>query len=345
LTGLGLGKTLTDDSLAEETPAFRALLLALRQKYGEARVLDQLESLRRHGNCVDDRQQWLQIALAHSFKFIPIERVQECPCGSRESILLYRFVFWNLLALRQCEGCGLLFVSPRLTKEAMTEVFNKWYFDHSRPERWGRRRLPVFRDILRILRRLDCHSIVDAGAAYGHFLAYVSEHGVDGVGCDISEQSVEWGRSHLRVALSAGSVTDLRLVSEPADCVVSLDTFYYVSDPWNELQAMRKLIRPNGYVILRLRNCLTVPRRAQGKAKEAYCASLLPAEHLWGYAPRTAARLLSQNGFEVVLCQPAAYSRNLLSPLQSSLARLVYSFPFGLPILTRSFNIAARRLD
>ena len=350
MVGEKLAQAAMDGALPipEGNPALRELLPRLRERYGQARLLQQLDSLRRHGDTVDDPQLWLQTALEHGFKFMPIECIQECPCGSRETVLLYHYVFWNLLALRECRHCGLLFVSPRLTRQAMYEVFNKWYFDHSNQEFWGARRLPVFRDILRILRRYDCHYIFDVGAAYGHFLAWARKQGIDGAGCDISEAPVQWGRSHLQVTLYNGGLLDLDLPPSSVDCVVSLDTFYYVSDPLAELRAIRRLVKIGGYVVLRLRNGLRILARARRKAKKPLGTPVLPSQHLWAYAPNTAAHLLTQNGFEVVLYEPAAYSRTLLLPLHSLLVPLMRAAcapPLGAPILTHSFNIVGRRLS
>jgi hypothetical protein len=88
------------------------VIAELSSKYGEERVLKQLEALKRHGAAVDDPELWLRTAVARGFRFTPIEAVERCACGSDRSVILSRFVFWNLLAVRCCQQCGLIFVSP-----------------------------------------------------------------------------------------------------------------------------------------------------------------------------------------------------------------------------------------
>ena len=61
----------------------RDTLERLRTRYGLARIEAQLESLARHGDVIDDAELWLTAALAGDFKFMPIESVDRCPCGSR----------------------------------------------------------------------------------------------------------------------------------------------------------------------------------------------------------------------------------------------------------------------
>ena len=183
-------------------------LSRLRERYGEEAVDFQLRSLERHGSVVDDPQLWLEVALAGRFKFMPIARVDRCPCGSTETRLLRRFVFWNLLGLRECDRCGVLLVSPRLTKEAMRSVFAEHYFDYANLRVWGERRGEIFADVLRALRSRGVRKVFDVGAAMGHFVKYAQEMGLDAAGSDISSKAVEVGREQLGVELYVGTIDE-----------------------------------------------------------------------------------------------------------------------------------------
>lgn len=322
------------------------LIGELCRQYGEAKVRDQLEALKGHGDAVEDPVLWLCTALSHNFKFMPIEQVSQCPCGSRESNLLCRFVFWNLLGIRQCRNCGLIYVSPRLTKETMARVFKEFYFDYSDPEYWGSRRVPIFRDIMRLLRRYKCKSAFDVGTAFGQFVAWATKAGIHAAGCDISEKAVLWGRANLGVNLHHGTITEVHLAERSFDSVVSLDTFYYVSDPLAELRAMRRLVRPGGYVILRLRNGLRTLARARREGNKAIGKSVMPSQHLWAFTPQTIGHLFQLCNLEILTYEPASYSRSPWTPFQvlnlqanRFLARLFLKWP----IHTQSFNVIAKR--
>jgi SAM-dependent methyltransferase len=330
--------------MSEASPS----LSRLRERYGEKAVEFQLKSLERHGNAVDDPAAWLEVALAGGFKFVPITRVDRCPCGSGETRLLSRFIFWNLLGLRECDRCGLLLVSPRLTNEAMRSVFAEHYFDYSDLKVWGERREKVFADVLRILRSHGVRNVFDVGAGFGHFVKYAQETGLDAAGSDISPKAVEVGRERLGVKLYSGTVGELSLQNESVDAVVSLDAFYYVPEPRAELDAMRRLLKPGGVVVLRLRNCFWPRVRAHMAGLRAVNRSVLPAQHLWGFTPQSITRLLEISGWEVEECRPAAYSMSLFAPVQTAamtLNRLLRQAWHVAPILTRSFNVVARRPD
>ena len=324
------------------------VLERLRACYDAARVDAQLASLARHGDCIDDADLWLTAALAGNFKFMAIERVDRCPCGSSESLLVSRFVFWNLLGVRQCSRCGLPFVAPRLSPASVERVFNESYFDHAHPQFWGRRRLPIFRDIVRLLGRLRCTTIVDVGAAYGHFLHYAARHGIRGVGCDLSRETVEWGRRHLGVDLRLGRIDQLNLPEGSADAVVCLDTLYYSLQPVLELQRMRSALRPGGHVVLRVRNGRNVAARARQEASHPIGRAVLPAGHLYGFSPTTIGPTLEAAGFHLLRCEPAPYSRAVLSPLLQigfTVNRLARGAYRGIGIVTQSFNVVAKRKD
>jgi SAM-dependent methyltransferase len=324
----------------------RDIVEHLRDRYGVARVEAQLASLARHGDVIDDAELWLTAALAGDFKFMPIECVDRCPCGSSESRLLSRFVFWNLLGVRECRRCGLPFVAPRLSAAGIERVFNEFYFDHTDPEFWGHRRRPIFRDIVRLLRRLGCISIVDVGAGYGHFLHYAAGHGILGVGCDLSRGAVAWGRARLGVDLQVGRIDQLDLPEGRADAVVCLDTLYYSPQPVSDLLRMRTLLRPGGYVVLRLRNGRKVAARAHQESCRPVGRAVLPSGHLYGFSPATIAPTLEAGGFRLLRCEPAPYSRAPLSLLLQSgfiMNRLAQSTHRSFGILTQSFHVIARR--
>ncbi|MGH9602169.1 MAG: class I SAM-dependent methyltransferase [Terriglobales bacterium] len=330
----------------EHTPlaldAVAQALPELRQQYGEEKVRQQLSALEQHGDAVEDAMLWLRTALAHGFKFMSIERVAQCPCGSRDIHRLSRFVFWNLLGVSQCGHCGLLFVSPRLSQPSMRRIFDEFYIDPSQSDAWGRRRIPVFRDITRLLRRYQCARVFDVGTAFGHFLAWLTEAGFHAEGCEAAEPLVAWGRSHLGVRIHQGILRELDLPRGGFDCVVALDTFYYVDDPVAELAALSQLVPPGGHLILRLRNARGALNRARAESRKPVGRAIMPMEHLWYFTPATVQRLLGDSGWQVCLVEPSMYAGIPLA-LPAVAANRFVSARFGWPVLTHSFNIVAKR--
>lgn len=315
--------------------------------YGAERVRRQLVALEAHAEAIEDPELWLEVAVRRDFKFMPIESVAECPCGSPRSRHLSYFVYWNLLGVRRCLDCGLVFVSPRLTREAMERVFNEHYFSGSDQVHWDERRIPVFRDVVRLLRRYDCESVLDIGSAYGRFVKWAADEGFDASGSDISTKAVEWGRANLGVTLHVGQVVDLEIPSSSFDCITCLDTLYYSTDPVSELSAMRALLKADGHLILRLRNNSFAAARASREGRKRVGRVVLPLPHLWGFTPRTVRPVLERSGFQIIACEPAAYSRTALAPLAAAAVwkNRILTRSLGIPPLTHSFNVVARAAE
>jgi SAM-dependent methyltransferase len=315
----------------------------LSARFGVARVSAQVDALRAHGPLVEDPELWLETAVARNFKRVELEAVATCPCGSADDVVLDRFVYWDLLAVRRCRGCGLLRTSPRLSPAAVAWVFEQHYFGDGDPSAWDARRLPVFADVLRILRRCGSRRVFDVGTAYGHFLAWAKRHGIDGAGCDLNGAAVAYGRERLGVEVHHGRVQQVPETVGRFDAVVSIDAFYYAADPVAELLAMRRLLRPGGFILLRLRNCVTVPLLAALRRRRRIDRWVMPHEHLWGFTPSSLRPLLARAGLRLERCEPAAYSASALAPLRAAqVAAGRASAAIGLPILTHSFNAVVR---
>src|SRR5262249_50557874 len=132
------------------------------------------------------------------------------------------------------------------------------------------------------------------------------------------------------------------------DAVVCLDTLYYSPKPVSDLLRIRSLLRPGGYVVLRLRNGRNVPARARKEGLRPVGRAVLPSGHLYGFSPATIGPTLEAGGFHLLRCEPAPYSRALLSPLLQSgfiVNRLARAVHRSVGILTHSFHLIARRED
>jgi SAM-dependent methyltransferase len=94
-------------------------------------------------------------------------------------------------------------------------------------------------------------TVVDFGCGSGAEAIEMAEHGAAGViGIDILEHSLDAAR---RAAARAGVSERCRFtrrVDVPVDLVMSLDGFEHFGDPEGVLQAMSRMLRPNGRVLL-----------------------------------------------------------------------------------------------
>ncbi|MFZ5623427.1 MAG: class I SAM-dependent methyltransferase [Gemmatimonadota bacterium] len=334
--------------LSSPIDALGPLLPALTARFGEAAVQAQLEALARHGDAVDNPVLWLTTALERGFRFMPITVRERCACGSWDFRLVGRHIYWNLLATRECQVCGALFVSPRLAPEAMERIFSHFYFDASPQDLafWGERRRPVFEQVRRLLAARGVTSVLDVGAAYGHFVHHLRAHGFRASGIDLSPVAAETARAVLGVDVRTGRLPELNPLPEPVDAVVSLDTLYYADDPGAELTACHAVTRPRGWLVLRLRNGLWSRAKMVRATPDRPGPRVMPAEHLWSWTPEAIRRLLALTGWRLEAIEPGAWPdtpRSRWLNLAPRIIRRRRRLARHMPVLAHSFVVVARR--
>ena len=115
-------------------------------------------------------------------------------CGSRERSVAFTEPPWQVV---RCSGCGLVYVTPRLSGEALREVYGESYWRSDTPKTRGYADyardadlyLKTFRRRFRLVRQHVGDRplrVLDVGCAAGFFLRVCRELGHDAYGVEIS---------------------------------------------------------------------------------------------------------------------------------------------------------------
>lgn len=134
--------------------------------------------------------------------------------------------------------------------------------------------------------------VLDVGAAYGHFLDRLLADGAQGEGVEI----VEALRAQMAARGLVVHATVPTAVTAPFDVIFAIDSLYYFNDPQEALAAIRRIISPEGRLIIRVTNrvwlldWLRVAGVAIGRDRfgDAKC----------NFSPEGMALLLQRAGFE-----------------------------------------------
>lgn len=158
-----------------------------------------------------------------------------CPlCGTADKKLLGTFHFQGqILGLVECEECCLVYVSPRLSEEAM-EVYFQTYTDVSSLEkiaRWRAYNQPKIEQDLNILKSLLPRGkrILDIGCGYGFFQQQAREIGYETVGVEISRPACEYASKELGLDVRQGYLKEMGFKLETFDAVALFDVLYYLN--------------------------------------------------------------------------------------------------------------------
>ncbi len=228
-------------------------------------------------------------------------------CGSGRSELKFEEAPFSV---RRCVDCGLVFVSPRLTAEALhRDVYSEQYWRSDRPREHGyadyAKDEPLYLKTFRRRRGLVARHcpepgrVLDIGCAAGYFLRVMQAEGWDVLGVEPSPIA-ERAASHL----GQDRVWHGTLDSAPADrcppgsfdLVTMWDVIEHVPDPQQLLREAKSMLAPGGTLILETQNVDSRFASMLGKRWHHY----KHREHLYHFNPDTVQRLLGQSGFEVV---------------------------------------------
>lgn len=212
-------------------------------------------------------------------------------CGADNSRVLAEFVMYAPSSLVKCLNCGLLYVSPRLSREAMAFHFNAHYLQPSGALAWEQSRRPIYEQVLALIKKYQKDQVFDVGCSHGTFLLMCQRVGLTVGGCDISSEACRRASVRLGVKIFDGTIEEITNLIDPQECIVSIDTLYYCSDPQRHLTLIHSILKPGGVLVLRVRNGWYVELASRLSWRS------FPIEHLYFFTPGTLGGLLENAGF------------------------------------------------
>jgi SAM-dependent methyltransferase len=250
-----------------------------------------------------------------------------CGTGERKPVCTK-----NGFEIVRCVACGLVFVDPMPSPVQIEEYYREGY-DQFRYSFASPSDAPPKRRMgeLRLLERHagTRRSVLDVGAAFGHFLSNARTHGweVTGVEPQNNARARARERFQLEIRESVGEVPD-----QCVDAATLWHVIEHIATPVDFLVSIRPKLRQGGIVAVTTPNINSLVARATGES----WGWLSPPDHLFLYSPHTLPRLLERTGFEVLevgtrrgqsrntmflMLQAVAYRLGLFGQLKQSVAR------------------------
>jgi SAM-dependent methyltransferase len=205
----------------------------------------------------------------------------------------------------RCGECGLMFVSPRLTREENDALYDEAYFNgegfdpsvnYIRIDQQDQARAGENRGILRKIRALkpgqDMH-ILDVGCGTGSLLQALGAAGYAHVtGVELSGYAADIARKSTSAVVLTGDILDLPLAEGSFDVINATEVIEHLRDPRSFFERVRALLRPGGVFIYSTGNARGIYARVLGR-RWPY---LHPEGHLFYYSPETLAGYFERVG-------------------------------------------------
>lgn len=222
--------------------------------------------------------------------------------------------------LVRCADCGLVYQNPRPTLAEMGEHYPAEYESYNFDKDAGRRswlleravRYGLDKRARAVLRARPSGVLLDVGCSTGLFLNNMRRfvgwtlHGVE-----ISPHAVELARRLPGVTVFTGTLEEAVYPAGMFDAVTLWDVFEHLHDPAATLREIRRVLRPDGVLVVRVPNLSSWDARLFGRA----WAGLDAPRHLYLFDRETLPRILEANGFRIgrLDCAMGSYPTFLLS--------------------------------
>ena len=276
-------------------------------------------------------------------------------CGADQPALLTHD--WQTVAgqrytfnLVRCQHCGLVYVNPRLNRQALTGSVGggAWRSAmelHRTIYEAGCRRL---RQLLRSASG-GSPTLLDVGCAYGDFLTVAREQGFDVVGVEIDRPAAAAARQRGFV-VHEDFLEKLALPGESFDALTLWDVIEHASDPQALLAEAVRLLKPGGVLCFHTGNAaFQVPKgRVLAALRPGRGPYNAPVQHMYHFSASTSRALLARGGkfdhLEVTHLDTIRYRQRrkyLAMKAYNEATRLLARL--GLPLWTSSLAVLARK--
>jgi 2-polyprenyl-3-methyl-5-hydroxy-6-metoxy-1,4-benzoquinol methylase len=226
-----------------------------------------------------------------------------CPiCGpDARADLRYDFNPYKVVA---CSKCGLNYLSPRLTQEAILELYKDEAYYNSNisgqgydeyleiSDNWIK---TFFLRLKQIAPYKSSGKVLDIGCGPGYFLTAAQKLGFDVYGLDPSDYIVTQAQKTWGDRIQLGLIESAEYPPESFDLVVAFDTFEHIYDPKKFLVAIHRVLKPGGVLAITTPD----PTSALAKVSGKNWVSFKLPEHVFYWSPETIRKILADN-FEVL---------------------------------------------
>lgn len=222
-----------------------------------------------------------------------------CPlCGSGGGRALFGGRGFAPYGLQACPGCGLQYLSPRLTEQAMVAHYRSdGYFDggeqgYASYEQQAPALRATFARLMTTLAQQGRTGgrLLEIGCGFGYLLEAAAGHFQHREGTDFSPAAVQ------RAARMADAVHLGGIDAVPAgaafDCIIATHVIEHVYHPHDFVRALRERLRPGGHLVLAAPDAGSAWRRLMGRRWPSF---KLP-EHVLYFNRDTLGRLMREAG-------------------------------------------------
>ncbi len=262
-----------------------------------------------------------------------LENIDACPiCGGEIFKPLFQsedHYSGRMFELTECITCKFVITSPRPPLDRLGDYYPPEYYGSK-----GRRFHPALERIVQWFRERIADSlcsrypapgrVLEVGSGRGTLLAELAKRGWQAFGTEFSSTMAEASTNSFGVTVyPTPDLRDCRFESGSFDVVICYHVLEHMPNPLETLKEMRRIISPNGLLLLAVPNFGGIVAQL---SKGMWFAVDAP-RHLGHYAPETMKNALDAAGFVVTKKRTLSLEQDVFGFAQSMMNLL--GFPFN----------------
>ncbi len=238
-----------------------------------------------------------------------IETIHCDSCGADDTRTLLTNADWQIpdlepFSLVQCKQCGLVYLNPRPTPQAIGAFYPEDYApfrtaiedEPSVLMRWirGYKMRQLRKTVERYVKQPG--QILDVGCATGIFLNEMAQAGWEAKGVELVPSAAEYARQRFGLDIYQGQLTDAPYPDGSFDVITFWDVLEHTFSPRRTLEKSAALLRPGGIIAINIPNWDSFDRKLFGPQWIGYD----PPRHLYVFPHNVLETLLNEYGFQVL---------------------------------------------
>ncbi|HBD25126.1 MAG: hypothetical protein A2566_02180 [Candidatus Zambryskibacteria bacterium RIFOXYD1_FULL_40_13] len=206
----------------------------------------------------------------------------------------------------KCSQCGLVFVYPQPSKETIAnDIYSEKSGYQGNKSKTLVGTIPTLKQekVLNWLSKQKKGKLLDIGCSNGEFMWLVKSLGFDVVGVELNKRTADIARVN-GLNVFSGFLEEANFPPASFDYIYMGDLIEHVSDPVALVKEVRKLLQPNGQVVIVTPNLDCFWSKSTFLLHKWFgipWSSLTPPHHLFQFSTGNLNLLLSQEGFGLLL--------------------------------------------
>ncbi len=228
------------------------------------------------------------------------EKVSCNLCGLNNYQLLHIRYFDDKIPITivKCDNCGLIYTSPKLTKQEMEKLYkeNYYYFRSNYTSTYENRDITKAQEIFnRIQKFKKKGSILDIGCGKGWLLRIAQENNWKTYGLEVSRYASNYARKKLGLNVLTGTIAEANFPSQYFDIITMLDVIEHLENPLNDLMKLNKILKKDGLLIIETPHIGSIYYKITRKYWVGFNIF-----HNYYFSLTTMKKILEKTGFKVI---------------------------------------------